>query len=423
MVRIWIPPFALLIMSGALAVGQDQASNTGWEAKTSPTSAGALLSDSPPDPTKPRVELNLAQPSDRAAPPAAADWFWARADYLGWWLTGSRLPPFVTASPPGTPRSQAGVLGAPGTQVLFGGDRVNDDYRSGVRITLGGWLDECQSIGFEVRGLVLDRQANGFAAGSADGSLVVSRPFFDALAGRQRAELVSFPGVLAGRAADVADSGNFWAFDALCRKSCCRDCSGYVDVLAGYRYLQFGDGVRLTEQLATLGPTAGTRINLVDEFGASNRFNGGVVGLAAGYTAGTVSIELQAHVAVGETTRTVSIDGATQIANPFTGSATFPGGLLAQRTNIGVFRSSDWAVVPDLDLTVGCWLTSHCRFLVGYSLLYWPGVARAGDQIDFGINPSQLPPGTLAGPARPAFVLHRSDMWAQGLSVGVEYRY
>lgn len=423
MVRAWIPALALLAACGAPAPGQETtATESGWRS-TQPSTAEAAGVSSLGDPDKPPGDPVVPKVVDGGAGPATPDRFWVRADYLGWWLTGSRLPPLATASPPGTPRAQSGLLGAPGTQVLFGGETVQDDFRSGVRLTFGGWLDECRTTGFEVRALVLDRLADQFSGGSADGSVLVSRPFFDVRTGRQNVELVSFPGVLAGRAADVADSGNFWAVDALCRKSLCRDCSGYVDVLAGYRYLQFGDGLRLTEQLATLGPAAGTHINLVDEFGASNRFNGGVVGLAAGYTAGTMSIELQAHVAVGETTRTVSIAGATQIANPFTGSETFLGGLLAQRTNIGVFRSSDWAVVPDLDLTVGWWLTSHCRFLLGYSIMYWPGVARAGEQIDFGVNPSQLPPGTLVGPARPAFVLHRSDLFAQGLSVGVELRY
>jgi hypothetical protein len=61
--------------------------------------------------------------------------------------------------------------------------------------------------------------------------------------------------------------------------------------------------------------------------------------------------------------------------------------------------------------------------MAGYSFIYWPGVARAGEQIDFALNPTQLPPGTLVGPARPAFVLHRSDLWAHGFSIGVEFRY
>src|SRR5262245_27258846 len=61
---------------------------------------------------------------------------WAEAEYLLWWMKGAALPPLVTASPAGTPSTQAGVLGAPGTTVLFGGNSVNDEVRSGMRFTL-----------------------------------------------------------------------------------------------------------------------------------------------------------------------------------------------------------------------------------------------------------------------------------------------
>jgi Putative beta barrel porin-7 (BBP7) len=417
MVRIRALAIALFGLLSPAAIGQmPKSSDTARPVATvtvGPFAPGELPADQCL-PSPPLATVIGSGPQDR---------FWFQADYLAWRLSGAQLPPLVTASPPGTPRAQAGVLGAPGTVVLVGDETVNDDYRSGVRVRVGAWLDECRTTGFEVRALVLDRQSFSSATGSPDGSLIISRPFFDARAGRPNAELVSFPGVLAGTVflAD-AESDKFWAVDAVCRKSLCRDCTGFIDVLAGYRYLQFGDRVRVIERLTPLA-TPGAQINLVDEFNASNRFHGGVVGIVAGFAVDMVSVELQARVGVGRTTRDVDISGATQIIAPGLASTTGTGGLLAQSTNIGVFRSSDWTVVPDLELTVGCWLTGHCRVLVGCSVLYWPGVARAGEQIDFAVNPSQLPPGTLVGPARPAFSLSRSDLWAHGLSVGVEIRY
>jgi len=409
MVRAWLLTIALLVVLGSAAVGE--------EPKASDKSASTIPAR---DPGEAKIDPG-STPLDATSEPPTHGRYWFRVDYLGWWLTGSHLPPLITASPPGTARTQSGVLGAPGTQVLFGGESVNDDFRSGVRFRVGGWLDDACCKGFELRTLCLDRQADRFVAGSPDGSLLVSRPFIDVRTPRQNAELVSFPGVLAGAVSADAESGKFWELDALCRWNCCRNCWGYLDVLAGYRCLQFSDRVRVTEQLTPLA-TPGSRIDLVDEFSAANRFQGGVVGLAAGYTDGIYFVELQSHLAIGETTRTVAINGATQIVTS-TGTTTAPGGLLALPTNIGTYRSSDWTVVPDLELTVGCWLTRCCRVMIGYSVLYWPQVARAGEQIDFTLNPTQLPPGTLAGPARPAFVLHRSDLWAQGFSIGVEFRY
>ena len=42
------------------------------------------------------------------------DRWWASADYLMWWVQGNQLPALVTTGP------GAGVLGQPGTSVLFG---------------------------------------------------------------------------------------------------------------------------------------------------------------------------------------------------------------------------------------------------------------------------------------------------------------
>src|SRR5262245_58536535 len=74
---------------------------------------------------------------------------WVRGEYLLWWLEGQRLPALLTASPLGTSQDQAGVLGTPGTTVLFGDSRVNEDARSGGRITLGAWFDARQTVGLE----------------------------------------------------------------------------------------------------------------------------------------------------------------------------------------------------------------------------------------------------------------------------------
>ena len=52
---------------------------------------------------------------------------------------------------------------------------------------------------------------------------------------------------------------------------------------------------------------------------------------------------------------------------------------------------------------------------------------RPGDQIDPVINPTQLPtpagPGTLVGPARPAFAFHETDLWVHGINFGGEFRF
>ena len=63
-----------------------------------------------------------------------------------------------------------------------------------------------------------------------------------------------------------------------------------------------------------------------------------------------------------------------------------------------------------------------CLASLGYSFIYWSRLARPGDQIDTDLNLSQLPPGPLAGAARPEFDMHFTDFWAHGLHVGLQYR-
>lgn len=82
-----------------------------------------------------------------APPPTGA--FWIELDYLAWTVKGDHLPPLVTTSPAGTPLGVAGVLGAPGTTILFGNSAVNDDWCSGGRVSAGYWFDPGHTRGVE----------------------------------------------------------------------------------------------------------------------------------------------------------------------------------------------------------------------------------------------------------------------------------
>ena len=68
------------------------------------------------------------------------DRFWVHSEFLAWWSKGFATPPLLTTSPAGTDASQAGVLGTPGTSVLFGGKDLSGGFRPGERITFGAWL-------------------------------------------------------------------------------------------------------------------------------------------------------------------------------------------------------------------------------------------------------------------------------------------
>ena len=132
-------------------------------------------------------------------------------------------------------------------------------------------------------------------------------------------------------------------------------------------------------------------------------------------------------VALGATHQEVRISGTTDFTDPGVAPVRQQGGLLALPTNIGSYSRDQFSVVPEIGINVGRQVTDHLRLFAGYTLLYWSGVVRPGDQIDFGVNPTQLPtptgPGTLVGEARPAFAFRNTDLWAQGVNLGLELNW
>jgi hypothetical protein len=351
--------------------------------------------------------------------------FWASGEYLLWWIRNSNLPPLVTAGPP----TSGGILGQPGTVVLFGGPTDNEE-RSGGRFRAGYWLDGQQTYGIEGSYFFLGSRSVNFAAGSPGaGSAVIARPFFNVLTGAEDAELVSAPGVLSGTVGVSLSSRLQGAeLNGVCNLCC--GCNGRVDLLAGFRYVELNEGLGITEDL-TVDPrvplTGGTAFGVHDQFNARNRFYGGQVGARAEFRSGNLFVNVRGQVALGGTREVVEVAGSTIIAPPGQVPTVGNGGLLAQPTNSGHFSRDHFAVVPEVGINVGYQVTEHLRAFVGYSFLYWSSVARPGDQIDRAVNPTQLPVSAtapvLTGPARPAPLFRDTDFWAQGISFGVEVRY
>lgn len=374
---------------------------------------------------------------DPCGPPGQC---WVRAEYLAWWARGSRVPVLATASPPGTPVNQAGVLGVPGTVPLFGQDPIDAGMRSGIRVRAGGWFDCDRTCGFEIGFFWLGNPPSGSFAAGSDGNAIISRPFLDATTGLPSAENVSYPGLLAGTVS-VNSRSTFLGADPMIRhRLCCvTDCvdpcdpcasqPGYwrFDLLAGYRFFYFQDSVTITEDLMPLTPQTvpGTRIVVRDEFQASNQFHGVSLGLAVERGWGKCFVAGEARINAGATVRDVTITGQTVVSVPGDVTAVNPGGLYALPTNIGSYRSCEFTVAPEFDFRIGYQFTPRLRGFVGYTLIIWPNVARAGEQIDTYVNPFLLPPPVpnAPGPARPTFLDRTSTLWVQGVSVGFEYRW
>jgi hypothetical protein len=195
--------------------------------------------------------------------------------------------------------------------------------------------------------------------------------------------------------------------------------------LGGYRFLRLHENLSITETEISINPASpifGTQFNLSDRFDTKNDFNGGELGITGEYRHCNWFVQATGKIALGGNSRTVEIAGNT-LEN---GQPLLPtGGFLASTTNSGRHNDTKFAVVPEIGVNVGYQVTPCLRAFVGYTFLYWTNVLRPGDQIDLSVNASFLPnaPGAPTGPARPTFAAHSSDVWAQGLNFGVEFRF
>jgi hypothetical protein len=356
---------------------------------------------------------------DTVALPSRLDF---RAEALYWWVSHGQTPPLVTTGPV----SSAGILGMPGTAVLFGGDLDNEEQWGG-RFRLGYGLDPDRTWRLEAGFFFLGQRAVPFAA-SSNGAPLLARPFFDLNAGTEFSQVTVGPGTAGG--ITVSSPTRLWGADGNVRYNLASDATYRVDLLGGVRYLSLQEGLNIVEQIQA-GPEvpgfAFDRITVFDSFATRNDFYGGQVGVSAEFRRGAWSLDVRGQVAVGSNHETVAVQGGQAITMPGGTMSFFNGGLLALATNSGRSSRDQFATVPEVGLNVGYRLTENVRALVGYDVLYWSNAVRPGDQIDRVLDVTRIPNfnvgATPTGQARPALPFRQSDFWVQGITFGLEFRY
>jgi hypothetical protein len=336
---------------------------------------------------------------------------WVRAEALLWWTKGGKIPPLLTSSPDDTPQAQAGVLGQPNTVVLLGNQGLNEGLRAGERVSFGSWLDANDNLGVEFSYLSLGR-SNDRSTWTSDGSPILARPFFDVDAGAQDAHLIAYPDLAHGTFSCTSTS-DFQIAGVLMRRAIARAPNYRVELLAGYRFQQLTEGLDIAD---TASGTSST-IQVLDQFHSRNDFHGGEIGIATAYRQCRWSFDANLKLAFGNTYSRNEINGWTTIDG-----VGYSGGLLALPSNWGVHSANQFSLIPEVGVTFGYDLTRHLRATVGYTFIYWNNVTRPGNQIDLGVAPSQFPPATQAA-SKPAFVQHNTDFWAQGINLGLDYRF
>jgi hypothetical protein len=356
-----------------------------------------------------------------------------RGEYLGWFMDPMKTPALVTSSPIGTPQNQAAFIGGQDTDVLFGGE-INDEFRSGVRVQGGWYVDPTRYWAIGGDYYQLFGEGDSFSA-DTNSNAILGRPFYDIIAGRETAQLLSFPALVSGGVNVDTDTqlrsfGIHIQADALNTpgsvQQMASDCAREprLDWILGYRYVSLDDEIQITENLRSLVNQAQGTVNLRDSFETENDFQGLEVGAIREIPMGRFWFETVTKIALGTNAQKVRINGSTQLIEAGV-PETFTGGLLAQRTNIGSYERDEFAVVPELGATLGFHVTPQFSLTVGYTFVYFSNVVRAGDQIDTDLNPGLIPVENdpLTGPLRPQFIFRQNDFFAQGVTVGGDFRF
>ena len=200
-----------------------------------------------------------------------------------------------------------------------------------------------------------------------------------------------------------------------------------IDFLYGYRYGRFTEDLAINASTTSTGTQrpipVGTIIQVGDDFSTSNEFNGFELGISTEERYCAWTVELMAKLALGSTHSSSNVNGTTVTTVPGQTPVTNAGGLLALPTNIGTLDQNAFSVVPELGVTLGYDLTCRLKATFGYTFLYFSHAVRAGDQVNDNLNTSQLPPNPLTGLPVPQHRLVVGDFWAQGINLGLDYRF
>jgi hypothetical protein len=334
-------------------------------------------------------------------------------DYLAWWLKKGGVPPLVTlGNPNDTP---TGALGQPGTTLLFGDHGFGSNPFSGARFTAGYWLDCKNECGLETSWFFLEQRKTFFTASSTGdvGTGTLAIPFFNNDGGFEDASVVGLEGTQSG-AITIRLTQRLWGAEANLRfpllggHDCC------VSGLAGFRYLSLQESLDLETDSVNL-PVAGISTALAESFACRNNFYGGQIGAEANYFLGRLRLNARAKVALGGNAEEVKINGTTVNTDPINGTVVAPGGLFSGPSNIGNHHHCEFAVVPEAGLNIGYQFNECVSASVGYTFIYVSDVVRPGNQIDRLVN--------FQTNDHPQVLFKSSDFWAQGINIGLQFRY
>ncbi|MFO0878392.1 MAG: BBP7 family outer membrane beta-barrel protein [Gemmataceae bacterium] len=320
--------------------------------------------------------------------------FWFSTEALLWWMRSQSVPSLVSN----------------GTLFNLGDVGLNADVRSGARFAAGMWIDEERSVGFLGEYFFLERSTDSLGISMNSASL--SRPVISITDPPTMAVAPMASNLtVSGTASAVEGASGLLRFRLLRAQT--QNCVPWwrMDVLGGYRFLGLAESLTFTEQVGSPG-----MLTREDVFQTRNRFNGFDLGLVNEFSQGPFSLEVTTRLAMGWMDQQVNLMGATTSSIP---GLVSPGGTLVQASNMGSYRRSEGAVLPELGVTLGWQIAPYLRLSTGYNLIYVSDVVRPGDQVDTSLVQATTPGAATS----PGFAYRTTDLWLQGLKLGLELKY
>jgi hypothetical protein len=319
-------------------------------------------------------------------------WWVSPSLELGW-SEGPRLPALVRVGRTGP--------------VVYGGRQLASQFREGLGLNLGTWLDECQTRGVDASFYYLSPadHAAQFVSAFAPLSLPTAEGLFP----------LTDPDAGYVGAYQAGVTTHYVTADVNYRRTLYCETDTRLDALVGYRYAHLGD--RLDLYGKRLGP-GGEIVRFRDQVEAANDFHGGQVGLAGEYRSGDWYVGGTGTVAFGTVFTETDLRGQFRV-----NGTVIPSGFYARPGVAGVREQSRFAVMPVVKLSVGRQLGEHARVFVGYQFQYLNNLTRGGDVLDPTPSVLATDPLQLVQPPLPRRDATTSDLWVQSVNLGLELRY
>lgn len=347
--------------------------------------------------------------------------------------------PYVSTSAP----QDAGLAGRPTTTLLFSRSDLGYNLFAGFDINGGWYKDADRRYGFDFGGMMFERKSNIFFAQSdTNGIPVIARPFVDATTGGPAVLTVAQQGLASG-AMLVSTSNEMFGAEANLLtnlyRSCPDDCRKWnIDALFGFRYFEVHEDLQFRSSSQILGGGAprfnGASIfnpaivSVSDTFDVYNRFYGGQVGLRGTLDCGKWSFGFRSKLAMGVMNQVLDVDGQSSLLDLSRAlSASSVGGLYANALNIGRYRNDEFAIIPEVGLSIGRNWSSWLTTAIGYNYLYINRVSRPGNAVSNVVNPAIIPTSQTFGAGAvvpvPNTLLAQDEFWAQGVTFHLIMKY